>query len=172
MTKVILCDIDSTLSDHWKRIRRNTVPKWPGGTIKSDAFGRTEVMKDALLPYCHNVLWELQNNGFYIRYLTARGWEHATRITIEQLTNWGLPNPQDVILVRNMKEKLDVVKTGICKYVIDDFMTGQENAIGTLHKDIAETMQTMGINIIVFRNDWLDVLEQIRIYENNELKPI
>lgn len=166
--KNIICDIDSTMSDHWKRVRRNTVPKWPGSVISGKAWSREEVLQDKLLPNCHKILWGLQTSGFNIRYLTARGWTHARRITIDQLTSWEVPNPHDIMITSNMVSKIEILSPNICDYYIDDFMTGQENNIGTFRKNVAEAIQGKGVKVIVFRNDWLDVLEQIQIYEERE----
>lgn len=170
--KIVICDIDSTMSDHWKRIRRNTVPKWPGGTIDLQAFGREEVMKDFLLPGCMHVLTMLAGKGFYIRYLTARGWLHAKQITMDQLTYWHVPNPQDVILCSNIISKTSILSKETCDYYVDDFMTGQENNIGTFHHGVARAIEAKGIHVIVFRNDWQDVWEQIQLYEQREGKAL
>jgi hypothetical protein len=163
--KIVICDIDSTMCDHWKRIRKNTIPSWPGGVISSKAWSREEVLQDELLPRCSEFLWRLQCNGFYIRYLTARGWPHARQITVEQLTNWNVPNPQDVMFTSNLADKVSVLSSNICNYYVDDFMTGQENAIGTFHSETAKAIESIGIYVVVFRNDWMDVWEQIQIYE-------
>lgn len=164
--KVIICDIDSTICDHWKRIRRNTKPQWPGGTISNTAFSSREVLQDKLLPLCHEVLWKLDNLGFYITYLTARGWDKDMSVTREQLYSWDLPNHTETRVVHNMHDKIHVIPlVANVRYYIDDFMTGQENNIGTFHHGIAKAIQSLGIKVIVFRNDWLDVLEQIRHYE-------
>ena len=166
MGKVLITDIDSTMSDHWKRIRRNTHP-WPGGVVNSIAFTKDEVLKDSLLPDCLFVLYKLINDGWRVRYLSARSWPDAASITKLQLTKWGVPNPDDFILCNNMQSKIDVLKRdlGFCDYYVDDFMTGQEKAIGTFHKDVAETIQVIGIRVLVFRNNWLDIWEQIRLLE-------
>jgi hypothetical protein len=164
--KVIITDIDSTMSDHWKRIRRNTEPYWPGGKIASVAFTSREVLQDKLLPSCLTVLNELQVAGFHIRYLSARGWPRAWDITVEQLTNWGVPNPQDLILCTSMAEKVGILEKEACTYYVDDFMTGQENSVGTFHHGVAKAIMATGIRVIVFRNDWHDVWEQIQYYEH------
>lgn len=165
--KTIICDIDSTLSNHWKRIREYSIPKWPGDNIDPKAFGREAVLTDSLLPGCCEVLWLLHREGFLIRYLTARGWPFVVPITEEQLKGWDLPTPQDFIVCNNMAKKVEILDKDICDYYIDDFMTGQENNIGTFHHGIARAIQSKGVKVIVFRNDWFDVLEQIRIYENS-----
>jgi hypothetical protein len=166
--KTIICDIDSTCGDHWRRIRRNTNPSWPGGVISHKAWSREEVLQDQLIDSCKITLEQFVAQGFHIRYLTARGWTHARRITIEQLERWQLPNPQDVMITSNMASKVDMLNAHMCNYYIDDFMTGQENAIGTFRSNVATAIQSKGIYVVVFRNDWLDVYEQILLYEKKE----
>jgi FMN phosphatase YigB (HAD superfamily) len=165
MNKKIIFDIDSTLTDHWRRIRKFTIPKWPNGTIDSKAFSREEVLKDQITNGLKFFMSSLVSNKYDISYLTARGWPDAKNITIEQLKFLGMPNPEKVIIVSNMIEKVKILKNLKPDIYIDDFMTGQENSIGTFHKEVALSIQTLGINVIVFRNDWADVMEQIIIYE-------
>lgn len=164
MRKIIF-DIDSTITDHWKRIRRNTLPQWPGGVIDSKAFTREEVLKDELTPLCSNFMEALLGRGFNISYLTARGWPLAGPITVEQLISLGMPNPDNIYIVKNIQEKIEVLRELKPNYYVDDFMTGQENSVGTFHKEVAKAIESLGIHVLVFRNDWRDILEQIEIYE-------
>jgi len=163
----IICDIDSTITDHWRRIRRWTKPHWPGGRCSSEAFTRDEVMKDLMLPDCREVLWDLSNR-YEIGYLTARGWPRGLQVTLEQLDGFDLPNPKEVTVVASIGDKVAVLRDNPCAVYIDDFMTGQENAIGTFRRRVAEAIEEMGIFVIPFRNDWLDVREQIRYWEESK----
>jgi hypothetical protein len=86
---------------------------------------------DSLQPCCLEVFESLQARGFHIRYLTARGWDVKGRVTREQLKRWGAPNPDDVIFVNSLEEKVEVLDNKICDFFVDDFTTGQENSIGT-----------------------------------------
>lgn len=165
--RVLITDIDSTVFDHWRRIRRNTVPQWPGIQISNKAWTWEELAKDKLLPYCSQVLWGLAGKGFQIRYLSARGWGDSLALTIRQLKESKLPNPEDVTIVPTMLHKPLILKRlNPCDYYVDDFMTGQEKAIGTFHADIGKEIARLNITVIPFRNDWLDVEEQIVIYES------
>jgi hypothetical protein len=164
----IICDIDSTITDHWNRIRRNTVPKWPGGMISNKAWLKEEVLKDKILPHCKSVLDALHGRDFEIKYLSARGWSSAGEISEEQLTRLGVPNPWKITIVSNMQEKIDKLTSRSCDFYIDDFLSGQEGNIGTFRGDIARAIEAKGIRVIVFRNDWLDVLYQINYYVSGE----
>jgi hypothetical protein len=63
-----------------------------------------------------------------------------------------------------MAEKVGLISKENCDFYVDDFITGQENNIGTFHREIAEAIQAKGVRVIVFRNDWFDVWEQIWLY--------
>lgn len=165
MNEIIIVDVDSTITDHWRRIRRNTIPKWPNGNISNKAWEREEVLKDKILPNCKDVLFYYYDEGWDIKYLTARGWRNADEITKEQLSNFNLPCPNQVIICSTLYEKINILKKEKPLFYIDDFMTGQEKCIGTFRQDVAFSIFEMGIHVIVFRNDWIDVKEQMEAYK-------
>jgi hypothetical protein len=165
---ILMCDVDSTITDHWHRIRRHTKPSWPGNVIDPKAFTQKEVLMDSTLPNCKTVLTLLARNYFTVRYLTARGWPDSYAITVEQLKRFGVPNPTGVTIVHTMSDK--VAKVDGAAILIDDFMTGQENNIGTFHSSTAHAIQARGTHVVVFRNDWLDVLEQVERWMETQRK--
>ena len=57
--KVLFCDIDSTINNHWVRIKKWTIPEFPGEKIHWRAFTRDELMKDKPLPNAQKVLKKL-----------------------------------------------------------------------------------------------------------------
>tara|TARA_Y100001970_G_C14176213_1_gene827128 strand:+ start:140 stop:766 length:627 start_codon:yes stop_codon:yes gene_type:complete len=71
MKKILICDIDSTINNHWKRIE-----KWskdtPNNEISWKAFTMKELMKDDPLPNSQKALSELSKK-YTIHFLTARG---------------------------------------------------------------------------------------------------
>lgn len=165
MTRTLVSDIDSTLTDHWRRIRRCTVPRWPNGVIDSRAWTWEEIAKDALLPGAYDVLWELDRQGYEISYLTARNWDAGARISRRQLAHLRLPSPDAVEVVCTLNDKIARLAARQCTYYVDDFMTGQEHSVGSFHKDVATRIEASGVHVVVFRSDWFDVLEQIALYE-------
>ena len=44
--KILFCDIDSTINNHWVRIQKWAQPSFPGTSIHQNAFTREEIMKD------------------------------------------------------------------------------------------------------------------------------
>ncbi|OIR21157.1 MAG: hypothetical protein BD935_00030 [Marine Group III euryarchaeote CG-Epi1] len=70
--KILFCDIDSTINDHWKRIKKWTIPEFPGEQIHWKAFIRKELMKDKPLPNAINSISRLSEK-YEIHFLTARG---------------------------------------------------------------------------------------------------
>ena len=163
-----IVDVDSTITDHWRRIRQHTMPHWPGLSIRPSAFEEASVMKDQILPGCLDVLWRAQHDGFEVSYLTARGWDKLGDITRRQLEGFRLPNPERVQIVSTLTDKIVLLRKHSPCYYVDDFWTGQEKSIGTFHQDVAMTIRALGINVIVFRNDWEDVWQQVQCYEGDK----
>lgn len=160
---VLITDIDSTLTDHWRRIRRCTVPRWPNGQIDSRAWSWDEVSKDVLLPGAYDVLWALTKRGYRIGYLTARSWDRTGDVSRRQLTAFDLPRHLPIRVVDTLNDKIRQLTEMKCDVYIDDFMTGQEYVIGSFHHDVAKRIESAGICVVPFRNDWFDVLEQINL---------
>ena len=166
--KTIFVDIDSTINDHFRRIRRNTKPNWPDGQLDKNAFTQAEVMNDLPIVGAVETLNTLQDaHKFEINFLTARAWQDARQITKQWLARYGFKY-KTLYIVASMEAKVNVLEVHRPDYVIDDFTSGQENSIITFRSDIAQRIQDFGIHVIVFRNDWQDVIEQIAYYERAE----
>ena len=166
--KTIYVDIDSTINDHYRRIRRNTKPNWPNGHLDKNAFTQAEVMKDLPIVGAPETLNTLQDaHKFEINFLTARAWRDARQITEQWLARYGFKY-KTLYIVASMEAKVNALEIYRPDYVIDDFTSGQENSIITFRSDIAQRIQDFGIKVIVFRNDWQDVIEQIAYYERAE----
>ena len=70
MKKKLYCDIDSTINNHWVRIK--TWSKNDSKKISWRAFTKAELMKDEPLPNAKKALTKLSNE-YKIVFLTARG---------------------------------------------------------------------------------------------------
>ena len=68
--KILYCDIDSTINNHWKRIERWTNP-FPGGKIDFRAFTRKEMLLDEPLENARYSLNKLSKH-YSINFLSAR----------------------------------------------------------------------------------------------------
>ena len=157
----IVCDIDSTVNDHWNRILRCS----NSGVIdEKKAFSAVEVMKDKVLPNA------LEVNHKAVRlyhcnwvFLTARGWKDAYSIT----DSWLFKKEflyHDLIICKNMSSKIEILKNMNCDIYIDDFTSGQERGLSnlTFRKDIKDAIENLGINVLVAKNNWLDILKIIQ----------
>jgi len=158
---ILMTDIDSTLTDHWRRIRRCTEPRWPNGQISSRAWTWEEVSKDLLLPGAYDTLWSLTKQGYRIGYLTARSWDRAGDLSRKQLAVFNLPCHLGVHVVDTLNDKVQRLTSMQCDVYVDDFMTGQEYVVGSFHRDVAKRIEATGVCVIPFRNVWTDVLEQL-----------
>ena len=89
VSNLIVFDIDSTIVDHWRRIRRNTVPRWPGGKIHKKAWTWPELEMDNFTGNPIECLGTLRglSHLYEIQYLTARGYDLDGVLTIRQLKN-------------------------------------------------------------------------------------
>lgn len=158
--KCLYVDVDSTLNDHWRRIRRNTIPKWPDGKIDPKAFTREEILKDRPLDGSVDMLNEL---GFPVVYLTARAFPNALPITKEWLHIYNYPEGE-IVPCQSISQKPHILRGRPSGVVIDDFLKGQELMIPKFCRDVAQQIQAMGFKVIVFRNDWYDVYEVMQKY--------
>tara|TARA_Y100001980_G_C14553810_1_gene339560 strand:+ start:3516 stop:4142 length:627 start_codon:yes stop_codon:yes gene_type:complete len=68
----IFCDIDSTINNHSVRIRKWTLPKYPGNHIHWKAFTEKEIMLDEPIKNAKESILMLSNK-YSINFLTARG---------------------------------------------------------------------------------------------------
>ncbi len=82
--KILYCDVDSTLNNHWVRIQKWAVPSFPGTDIAQNAFTREEIMKDEPLPHSVETLKEFSKE-YEIHILSARGFEDSYQITKDWL---------------------------------------------------------------------------------------
>jgi len=156
-------DIDSTLTDHWKRVRKWTRPQWPGNAVDSRCWTQMEVLSDRILRMAKPVLECVEARGYEIGYITARGYRDARGITSEQLRQLKVPNGSNFHIVSTMAAKGEFLRQNPVDFYVDDFTTGQEHVIPTVRRETAEAIQALGIKVIVFRNDWEDVWEQFQL---------
>lgn len=84
--KILYCDIDSTINNHWVRIRKWTIPNFPGDEIHWKAFTRRELMKDLPLPDAKESI-NFFSNKYEINFLTARGFNGSNRYRLIS-ENW------------------------------------------------------------------------------------
>ena len=88
--KILYCDVDSTLNNHWVRIQKWAVPSFPGREILQNAFTREEIMKDLPLQHSVETLKEFSKE-YEIHILSARGFEDSYQITKDWLDKYGYP---------------------------------------------------------------------------------
>ena len=158
--KILFCDIDSTINNHWVRIQKWTQPSFPGTSIHQNAFTREEIMKD--LPI-ENAVESIEkfSKEYEIHFLSARNFPEAWDITKQWLDKWGFTY-KSINIVRSSIDKVQFVKQNPCDLFIDDFSKGQEygNSYEVLYTDTINQLNSMGINLEVFKNNWLELTEK------------
>ena len=158
--KILFCDIDSTINNHWVRIQKWAQPSFPGTSIHQNAFTREEIMKD--LPI-ENAVESIEkfSKEYEIHFLSARNFPEAWDITKQWLDKWGFTY-KSINIVRSSIDKVQFVKQYPCDLFIDDFSKGQEygNSYEVLYTDTINQLNSMGINLEVFKNNWLELTEK------------
>jgi len=156
MKRYLWCDIDSTVNDHWRRIKRNT----DGTRIYSSAWSYDEIMKDEPLHHAvkaNNLLFEKYNLSF----VTARGFDGALRVTQDWL-NIHKFKYNNIVIVKNMKEKVEFILDTTCHILIDDMTTGQERCRNnlTFHIEHIARLARKGIRV-VWNINWDKILKAL-----------
>lgn len=158
--KILFCDIDSTINNHWVRIQKWAQPSFPGTSIHQKAFTREEIMKD--LPI-ENAVESIEkfSKEYEIHFLSARNFPQAWDITKQWLDKWGFTY-KSINIVRSSIDKVQFVKQNPCDLFIDDFSKGQEygNSYEVLYTDTINLLSDMGVNLEVFRGDWNEVVKK------------
>jgi glutathione synthase/RimK-type ligase-like ATP-grasp enzyme len=156
--KILYCDIDSTINNHWARIQKWALPSYPGNRIHQNAFSREEVMKDELLPGAKEAIEKFIENGWEIHFLTARGFKDAYNITKEWLDLKQIPY-NSITCVNSSKVKPEYLKEREVDLFIDDLSGGQEYSISyeNIYYDTIKKLKEYNIPFIRFKGDWCDI---------------
>jgi len=160
MKRQLYCDIDSTINNHWVRVRRNTNP-FPGQTDPK-AFTREEIMKDEVLPNAKESLLKLSED-WDIHFLSARNFYDAYSITKDWLDREGIPY-DSINIVNRAYDKPGFLVNKDCDLFIDDFSGGQERSPSyvNLYEDVISQIKSIGIPFIIFEGDWNETMKKIK----------
>lgn len=148
----LFCDIDGTVNYHYKRIRKWTLPKWPGEKIDLRAFTREEILKDEVIPDSVNALKEL-SNYFDIYFLTARDFPNAYKITKEWLDTMGFLY-DGIHIVSTPIEKVKFLKKHKSDLFIDDLQRGHQTSKVEYYDDVITQLIKSNIRFEIFSNNW------------------
>ncbi len=160
MRKQLYCDIDSTINNHWVRIKRWALPSFPGSSIDSKAFSREEIMKDDVLPGALNAV-EQFSKDWDIHFLTARNFPDAYSITEQWLTQKGFPY-DTINVVKKSKDKPPFLVQRQVDLFVDDLSAGQEFGPSyiNLYTSTIQDLQNKNIKFEIFKNNWAEILER------------
>jgi glutathione synthase/RimK-type ligase-like ATP-grasp enzyme len=156
--KILYCDIDSTINNHWVRIKKWALPSYPGDRIHLNAFSREEVMKDDLLPGAKEAIEKFIEKGWEINFLTARSYKDAYNITKDWLNLKKIPY-NTINCVNYSKDKPEFLKEREVDLFIDDLSGGQEfsDSYKNIYYDTIEKLKEYNIPFIRFKGDWDEI---------------
>ena len=161
MKKKLYCDIDSTINNHHERIRRWTLPSWPGKKIHPNAFTVIEVMKDKPAFGSQKAIKKLSQK-YEIHWISTRP-PHLESATIAWLQKYNYPIGS-LTLVDNMMDKPDFLKSQEVDIFIDDFLTNHEKAKTKLRYDVIKKLDRLQIKYEIFdpiSNNWERIVKKL-----------
>lgn len=155
--KTIYCDLDSTLNDHYNRIKRFTVE---GKCDFLKASTEEELLKDLPLPHAIDSL-NILSKDFNIIILTARPFPNAQEITKKWLDLHNFYY-DSIIVVKKSLDKIKYVDSPSSLF-IDDLSRKHETnpPYKVLYQDTIEELEKRKINYILFKGDWKKVMHKL-----------
>jgi SAM-dependent methyltransferase/5'(3')-deoxyribonucleotidase len=153
----LYCDIDSTVNNHYVRIKRHT----SNGTCNfTAAHSREELMKDEVLPHAKNSIDTLSKK-YNIVFLTARNFPNAYNLTREWLVANNLYF-DSIIVVNRSIDKIKHLRGANCLF-IDDLSRKHETnpPYKVLYHDTIKALEDRKINYILFKGDWKEVMSRL-----------
>ena len=179
--RVLVVDVDNTVSDAIPRLRRWTLPSWPGQKLDSRAFAGVELMKDPVIPGAVDGTRSLAQ-AWDIRYLSAREEPDATAAWLRAQglpfsTLFLCPTAQNKLQwMREVgllveQERQELAKASPPLYVsrpalvwpavptqvliIDDFTRAHHTAQTEFQVDLITGLQAYQLNFEIFKlGDW------------------
>jgi len=160
--KKVYVDLDSTLNNHWIRIQKWALPKFPGNSIHPSAFTRAEIMKDEPLPYSVESISEISEKS-EVHILSARNFEDAFSIT-EDWLNFHKFKFDSINIVKSSIEKPRFLSGLDVDLLIDDFSAGQEYGPSylNLYSETIDLLNELKIKYIIFNGSWSDAMTEVR----------
>jgi uncharacterized HAD superfamily protein len=154
--KKLFCDIDSTINNHWERIKRFTNE---GKCDWGKAFSKEEILKDKVLPGSLEALTQL-SSLYEIHFLTARPFKDAFNIT----KTWLDQNDffyKSIIVVNQSMDKLKYVIEPDCLF-IDDLSRKHETnpPYKILYWDVIKELNKNNVDYEIFKNNWEEILKR------------
>jgi len=153
--KVLVCDIDNTVTNELKRLMCFFDPATK--KVLAQAYDEQEISRDEPLPGAVGALRRLAEK-FRIVWLSARP-SHQYEMTCEWLARNGFP-VDVLILVEKRNDKIPVL-IDIRPYVyVDDMRYNYENIDPQPTTDFMKCLDDNGIKYEIFRNNWEEIADK------------
>ena len=155
--QTLFCDVDNTINNHFKRIK-----KWTDRNGKCNwkkAFLYNEIMKDKVLDGAKEAISHFA--CFYkIVFLTARNFPHAYNVTKDWLDKNNFIY-DEIIVVKSSKEKLKYVIEPDCLFIDDLSRKHEINPPYTVwYNDVISELDRLNVNYEIFYNNWDYIVEK------------
>lgn len=156
--RILYCDIDSTVNNHWERIKKWAIGNRPPRKIDPKAFSEKEVLKDNVAFNSSYWINEFKKAGWEIHWLSARPYYlyKATELWLKK-NNF----PVDSIkLVNTSADKFIYLQAKQVDLFVDDFTKGQENDNTEVYEDVIALFEKSSIPFVVFKGDWEKIFNE------------
>ena len=154
--KKLFCDIDGTINYHYKRIRKWTLPDWPGKKIDPRAVSRDEILKDEVVPESLDALNEL-SKYYTINFLSARDFPDAYGITKDWLDKNGF-RYNEIHLVSKPIDKVELLLKNNSSLFIDDLQRGHQYEKTDFYWDVIDLLIFKNITFEIYANNWPQIV--------------
>lgn len=151
----LYCDIDSTVNNHWVRIRKWAIGQEPPRRIDPRAFTPEEVLLDEIA--FDSVTWirKFKEDGWNVHWLTARP-TTLREATLSWLTQNGFP-VDSLTLVKSAKDKPGFLAARKVDLFVDDLTRGHENDSPELYDDVIRELRAKSVPFEVFAANWEEI---------------
>ncbi len=158
----IFCDLDSTLNDSYRRVRRFS---FDGTCDWKKAYSEIELMKDIPNMKGKNFI-EKYNKDYEVIIITARNFKYSKDFTKQWLDNNNFIYSK-LIIVKNPLEKIKYLNNN--DFLIDDFSQKHEiyDPYKVLNWKMIKYLNKKKKKYLIFKGDWDLAETAFKLYAEN-----
>ena len=159
----LYCDIDFTVCNSLPRIKKWTLPKWPGTSLDIKWQDETEMLNDTVLDNASHYL-NLLSIKYNIIFITSRKYiKNAENITIKWLDKFKFIYDK-IILTDSLENKIQYLEKD-CDLFVDDFSKGHHTNTTYIQDKVVELCTKKGIIFEIYNskiNNWENIYNKYK----------
>ncbi len=155
MKKILICDIDNTVGDQLKRLKR-CIDSSSGKVNLDLAYSPEMVKTDVPLAGAVEGVNAFKDKGYKVIWLSARK-ENLKEITNNWLIENGFP-VDELIIVNKLADKVPIIKSLRPDLVIDDCTYNLQELDPKLATEFIAQVKELGVKLEVFNGNWKELI--------------